>query len=265
MRRTVLAFVFVSLPVATLLALGQPGAQAGDRTTTSASGLDVTSIDRAADACTDFYQFACGGWIAANPMPADRPRWGAFSKLSRSATTRSSGACSSRRRRERTDRSRRSATTTRAAWTSRRSNGRPGVRSSRSSDGSPACVARAICPARGRPAHSGVNVLFSFGAEADSKDASRMIAATGQGGLGLPDRDYYLRRPSRGRRTARQVRAARREHARRSPALARRTPPAPPRRSCASRPRSPRRRSTASRGATRTEHTIRCRRRSCRR
>ena len=32
-------------------------------------------------ACTDFYQFACGGWLAANPIPADRPRWGRFDEL----------------------------------------------------------------------------------------------------------------------------------------------------------------------------------------
>jgi hypothetical protein len=35
------------------------------------SGFDVTQLDRSADPCVDFYQFACGGWRAKNPLPAD--------------------------------------------------------------------------------------------------------------------------------------------------------------------------------------------------
>ncbi len=38
-------------------------------------------MNRAVDPCTDFYQFACGGWIARNPIPADQPRWGRFNEL----------------------------------------------------------------------------------------------------------------------------------------------------------------------------------------
>src|SRR6188472_1225122 len=78
-HRLLIAFVVVSLPVATVLAYAQgappqPGA--------SSSGLDLTALNRTVDACTDFYQFACGGWLAANPIPADRPRWGRFDELS---------------------------------------------------------------------------------------------------------------------------------------------------------------------------------------
>src|SRR5262249_4506378 len=40
---------------------------------------------------------------------------------------------------------------------------------------------------------AGVNALFGFGAEADFKDASTVIAIADQGGMGLPDRDYYFR------------------------------------------------------------------------
>src|ERR1700722_8408171 len=38
-------------------------------------GLDLSAIDRSADACTDFYQYACGNWIKNNPVPEHQGRW----------------------------------------------------------------------------------------------------------------------------------------------------------------------------------------------
>src|SRR3954453_11936906 len=85
-RRLVSAVVFVALPLATILNLSQtrvtaqqPSAPAPPAP--SSSGLQLNALDKTADACTDFYQFACGGWIANNPVTADRAGWGRFDEL----------------------------------------------------------------------------------------------------------------------------------------------------------------------------------------
>jgi putative endopeptidase len=43
--------------------------------TSSLKGIEVSDLDRKADPCTDFYQFANGAWRANNPIPASMTRW----------------------------------------------------------------------------------------------------------------------------------------------------------------------------------------------
>src|SRR5258708_4585801 len=44
-------------------------------------GFDVNAVDKTADPCGDFYQYACGNWIKASPIPADQSSWGRFNVL----------------------------------------------------------------------------------------------------------------------------------------------------------------------------------------
>ena len=66
--------------------------------------LDPANIDRTANACTDFYQFANGGWLKSNPLPAAYSRWGSFEELgekNQANLTKILQAAASTRRRER--------------------------------------------------------------------------------------------------------------------------------------------------------------------
>src|SRR5260370_22469605 len=43
--------------------------------------FDLSAIDKTADPCTNFYQYACGNWVKNNPIPSDQTSWGRFNEL----------------------------------------------------------------------------------------------------------------------------------------------------------------------------------------
>ena len=66
-----MTLIFVAVTLAAALARAQ----------SASSTIELVSLSRQVDACTDFYQFACGGWQVAHPLHIDRQRFGRFQEV----------------------------------------------------------------------------------------------------------------------------------------------------------------------------------------
>ena len=182
--------------LAPLALAASQAALAADPPKPKIAGFDIGALDRTANACTNFYQFACGGWMAANPVPPDRPRWGRFDELQ--------------------DRNR-DVLREILNQVSASSGGRHPI-DQKIGDHYAACMDESRAEALGatplekelsaidaladkaalvdRFAHlqsQGLPVLFGYGSLQDFKDATKVLAVVDQGGLGMPDRDYYIK------------------------------------------------------------------------
>lgn len=203
-RRPTFALVCLLLGFATVFAAAQsssapaaPAAPAPARAASppSASGLDLRSIDRTANACTDFYQFACGGWMADNPLPPDRQRWGRFAELQERNFAILRGILDT----PSTDPDRRKASDYYAACMDEQTIETKGLKPIEAELARIAAVtSKAKLPALVAHLHGlGVSVLFRFSSRTELRDASRQGANVDQGGVGMPDRDYYLKTDAR--------------------------------------------------------------------
>ena len=168
--------------------------------------LDVTSMDRTADPCVDFFRYSCGGWNKKNPIPPDQARWNVYGKL--------------------TD------DNAQFLWGLLEEAGRPApgrdAAAQKIGDYFASCMdeptiekagaapligdldaiaslssKEALAPLLGRLhlATDSAGMLFGFGSEQDFKNSSQVIGIAVAGGLGLPDRDYYTKDDAKSQET----------------------------------------------------------------
>ena len=162
----------------------------------TASGPDLTAIDQSVNPCVDFYQYACGKWMVQHPLPSDHSRYARFTELS-----------------ERNEKVLLQIVEAAAVVKPDRS-----ATEQKIGDAFASCMDTAAINQKGiaplkpelerigavsdhaglfdevvRLHRLGVSVFFGFDSEADPKNSNRTIANIEQGGLSLPDRDYYLK------------------------------------------------------------------------
>ncbi|HMH15242.1 MAG TPA: M13 family metallopeptidase [Edaphobacter sp.] len=169
-----------------------------------APSLNVASLDKSIDPCTDFYKFACGGWMKNNPIPADQPRWDVYSKLANDNLQFLWGILEQ------------------DATAPNRNPIRQKI-----GDYFAACMDTAAIDKRGAaplaPELATIDKLsdrealiaylgplnrntrgtffFNAGATQDPGDSNQVIAEVSAGGLGLPDRDYYVKTDAKSEET----------------------------------------------------------------
>ncbi|HVH67573.1 MAG TPA: M13 family metallopeptidase [Gemmatimonadales bacterium] len=171
-------------------------------------GLDPANLDTSCAPCQDFYRYANGGWLARTPLPPEYPSYGSFVELidRNNHTLRGivdSLAAKAPVRPKQTDQklgafyaSCMDSAAVETAGAAPLKNELDRIAAINSTNDLVRTLARAQ--------HHGWSPLFNFGSTPDFKNSTMMIAAASQGGLGLPDRDYYVRDDS----TARALRTA---------------------------------------------------------
>ncbi len=161
----------------------------------SKSGVDLQAIDKSVDPCNDFYEYACGGWLKANPIPPEEATWGRFDvlfennqKILRSILDDSAAhqgrspldqqvggfyqSCSNEDLIEKLGVAPLQPELDRIASIATRSN---------------------LLAEIARLHTLQVQVFFTFSSQPDPDNARQNIANLDQGGLGLPEKDFYFR------------------------------------------------------------------------
>ncbi|HTV14577.1 MAG TPA: M13 family metallopeptidase, partial [Acidobacteriaceae bacterium] len=165
--------------------------------------LDVTSMDRTADPCVDFYRYVCGGWMKNNPIPADQAGWSVYAKLANENRQQLWGILDAdAKAAQRTPVQQKIGDYFAACMNTDAINGLGLKPLQPELDRIEAIRSREqIAGFLREGANERGLYFYSVRAEQDPKDAAMMIVGVGAGGLGLPDRDYYTKTDAKSQET----------------------------------------------------------------
>ncbi len=155
----------------------------------------TSSMDRAADPCNDFYRYACGGWLDSTKIPADQARWvRSFSTITERNRELVKELLEKEGRSPSADPERRQIGDFYAACMDDGAVEKAGVSPltgmfTAIDQVSDASTLMSVVAGLSK---NGVNALFGGGATPDFKNPTMNLLFLSQGGLGLPDRDYYV-------------------------------------------------------------------------
>jgi putative endopeptidase len=159
-------------------------------------GFSVDNIDKTLDPCVDFYQYACGNWLKNNEIPADRSSWVSFAELDdrNLVTLKDILEKAAAGGPERTAVEQKIGDFYGACIDEKAANEKGLAPLQPELDRIAAAKDKAaLIDAIARVHLIGPNPLFNFYSASDLHNADQVIAYIDQGGLSLPDRDYYLK------------------------------------------------------------------------
>lgn len=159
------------------------------------SGLDLKAIDKAADPCQSLYQYACGNYVKTHPIPPDESSWGRFNELQdRNLSTLKSILEDSSQRQGDSPIDQKIGGFYQSCMNEAEIEARGTKPLQPELDRIGKLTSISDLPGEVARLHQEqVSAFFGFGSEPDPKNARMNIANIDQGGLGLPERDFYFR------------------------------------------------------------------------
>jgi putative endopeptidase len=188
-------FIAILLVLAGLTAAQEVSSKQGEKEPQQIPSFDPSALDRTIDPCVDFYHFSCGGWLKNNPIPSDQATWGRFNELAERNRLIMRDILENAAKAGSRSENEQKIGDYYASCMDEDAINKKGVAVLKPEfDRINALKNKSDLPSLIAHLHSqGVGALFDFGSEADFKNAKEVIAQADQGGLSLPERDYYLK------------------------------------------------------------------------